>query len=78
MIILHGTYDKGKITIKEKKLPSIKGKVKIELIEEQPKKNITLGKYKLGGIYDNLNVRDSAYDKSSIEIPHYVRNDIFL
>ncbi len=33
-MILHGTYNNGKITIDEKKLPHVKAKVEIKIIDE--------------------------------------------
>ena len=66
MIILHGVYDNGKIKITEKKLPKIKAKVNIQIIEEQKKINkskISLGTYNFKGIFDNKNIRDIAYEE---------------
>jgi len=64
MITLHGIYDNGRIIIEEKELPKIKAKVEIIIIEKNSEqtKNVYLGKYNLGGRYDNKNIRDIAYE----------------
>ena len=67
MITLHGIYDNGRIIIEEKELPKIKAKVEIIIIEKNSEqtKNVYLGKYNLGGRYDNKNIRDIAYEWKS-------------
>ncbi len=63
MMILHGTYDNGKVIFEDKILPKIKAKVRIEILDEKKMENKTeLGKYLLGGFYDEKNIRDIAYE----------------
>lgn len=63
MITLHGTYDNGKVILEEKDLPRIKAKARIEILDEKKDKQpVHLGKYNLGGFYDEKNVRDIAHE----------------
>ena len=63
-MILHGVYDNGNITIEEKNLPDVTAKVEILFPDISDVKNdYKLGSYRLGGIYDNVNVREAAYDE---------------
>ena len=67
MIILHGTYDNGKIEIKEKDLPDIKSAVEIKFLDPNvaQKREALLkvvGQFDFGGIFDGADIRDLIYD----------------
>ncbi|OHD53576.1 MAG: hypothetical protein A2Y33_06545 [Spirochaetes bacterium GWF1_51_8] len=78
MIILHGTYDNGKIEIREKDLPNVKSEVEISLsfennesesdaseellLENREELLKEFGKLHFGKELDKMNIRDLAYD----------------